>query len=370
MLIYIFIFLILIFFMLVNELAIENNTSIELFTFKLSYLILTFFMACRSYMIGMDTKEYFAAFNQIKGIPIQYLNNTPIFGFNGNYILRLEIGYKYLNKLIGCVSTNSQTIIIFTSIIITLLTFYLIKKYSPNILLSVWLYFTFGIYQTQMNISRNSLAILISYCAIGKIKEKKFVQYCMIIFFGSLFHSSVLVLIPLYFVCNRLEFSTSNFKFTLTITILLGVVLAFSNSIISHFLPDKYNYLAENGSERIQGMFVGIIYLIIFFLIWFYIRKYSNTDFIINNSFGNWMFLISILCYVSSFGLTFTTRLAVIFATYMIVYFPRLINNSGLSKNRKKILSALVVILCGLIYLARIGVNNIGGTSPYIFFWN
>lgn len=47
----------------------------------------------------------------------------------------------------------------------------------PNAMLSIWLYLTLGVYQTEMNVARNAIAILLGYTAFHWIKERKFAPY-------------------------------------------------------------------------------------------------------------------------------------------------------------------------------------------------
>lgn len=369
MLIYCFIIISLLILMIVCQYAYEEGTDITSASFYVGVLELCFFMGCRSYLVGADTKEYYAGFQQITLTKFNNLNDAVLYGFNGDYVLNLEYGYKLLNKFVSFISHNSQTIILFIGVLSVVLAALLIKKYSPNPLLSLWLYVTLGLFQTQMNISRNLLAILISYFGIEYIHRKQFIKYLIIILLGAAIHSSVLLMLPVYFFVNYVKIDGKKMNLYFIMSLVLGLIIGVGKNIVLHFIPSKYAYLANNTDVKLDGLLVGIMYVILFTLI--YLTTYSARNKLLkDNQFGTWMFLLTVLFYVSGIGLSFATRVAIIFGTFMMIYFPRLIYTKSISLNRRRILVTTIVIICGIEYILRLSFNNIGGTIPYTFFWN
>ena len=124
-------------------------------------LILWFFMAFRGLRVGVDTKHYAYVFSQFDDIPfsrvftaVTYANESESWAFD------FEPGYRLANKLLSLFFTSPQAITVFNSTVIMVLWYFLIKRESPCFLLSVWLFVTLGIYQTEMNVTRNAIAIL------------------------------------------------------------------------------------------------------------------------------------------------------------------------------------------------------------------
>ena len=61
-------------------------------------------------------------------------------------------------------------------------------------------------------------------------------------------------------------------------------------------------------------------------------------------------------------------RVAALFGTYMIIFIPDLLDKIK-NEDRRIWISFLVAAGCGLQYILRLMINNIGGTLPYSFFW-
>lgn len=367
MFIYLFIVILLLAFMIVNEYLYEEGKNILSLSYGVCIITLCFFLSFRSYLVGADTKEYYVGFQQISNLKLGDVLNSPIYGYGGNYTLDFEYGYKILNKIISYFNKSPQLIIIFTGFLTILLLSILIKKYSPNPLLSLWLYVTLGIYQTQMNISRNSIAILISYFGIKYIYNKKLLKYLLVILIASMFHLSVLMLIPIYFFVNYFKLDFKNLKVYIILSIILGIFFGLGKEIVMKFVPTKYSYLTTGADIKLDGLLIGVVYIIIFLFI--YLIGNNKQKMVSENKYGTWMFLFSILIYISGIGLSFAPRIAMLFGSYMIIYFPRLIY-SEMDLNRRKLLVIFIVILCGAQYLLRIGINDIGQTLNYTFFWD
>lgn len=369
MFVYYVIIISLLILMFASQYAYEKGKNIVSISFYLGVIELGFLMACRSYLVGVDTKEYYAGFQQISLTRFSDLNNTALYGFGGNYVLNFEYGYKLLNKIISYISTNSQAIIIFSSLLIVILFAVLIKKYSPNPLLSLWLYVTLGLFQTQMNISRNSLAILIVYFGIKYIHNKNFLKYLIIVLLGATIHSSVLLMLPVYFLTNYVPIDRKRLKLYFIASLILGLLIGIGKSVVIHLVPSKYAYLSSGTDVKIEGLLVGVMYILLFGLIYLS-NNSAKKEMIKENQFGTWMFLITVLFYMSGIGLSFATRIAILFGTFMVIYFPSLIYVKSINPNRRKFLIIIIIILCGIQFILRINLNNIGGTIPYTFFWN
>lgn len=369
MLAYFFIIATLLILMMTGQYFYEEGKDVTSAVFYVGVIELCFFMAFRSYLVGADTKEYYVGFQQLADSSLRNLQSTVLYGFGGNYTLNFEYGYRLFNKLISYISHNPQTIIICTGLMTVGLFAILIKRYSPNPLLSLWLYVTLGLFQTQMNISRNSLAIIITYFGIKYIHNNKFFSFLFFVLIGSLIHSSVLLMIPIYFLVNYSHLNRKKVNVYFVFSLIIGLILGVGRNIVVHFIPSKYAYLSHTANVKLEGLLVGVMYILFFSLIYLTNLKVSN-EMIKENQVGTWMFLIAILFYVSGIGLSFATRVAIIFGTFMVIYFPRLAYTHGIDPNKRKILIAIIVLLSGIQYILRLNLNNIGGTIPYTFFWS
>lgn len=146
------------------------------------------------------------------------------------------------------------SVFIMISSIVTLLplmwTFY---KFSANYTLSVFLFFTMGIYASTMNGIRQYIAvgiIIIGSKYIFSPQKSDFWKLLPLIILASLFHSSAVILIPIYFLSRRRAWSAPTF-----ISVFVGVVgLIF----ISMFLPSFLSILKDTSySNYADGWFTS-----------------------------------------------------------------------------------------------------------------
>lgn len=136
--------------------------------------ILWFFMAFRAISVGVDTKYYGYVFYQFADIPFLRIFDAKLYAQPGaEWTFDFEHGYRLYNKILSYLSDSEQLITICNSSVIIFLLYRWIKKESPNTILTIWLYITLGVYQTQMNVARNAIAIFIIYNSLHYIKERQ-----------------------------------------------------------------------------------------------------------------------------------------------------------------------------------------------------
>lgn len=112
-----------------------------------------------------------------------------------------EIGYIFLNKIVGFFSAWPGTIMVVTSVISMAGPAYLIARYSKDPFLSVFLYVNFYLFYLDMNFIRQAIAMSILCFAYGFLRDKKFWRFLLLVIIASSFHFTALYMIPVYFVC-------------------------------------------------------------------------------------------------------------------------------------------------------------------------
>lgn len=131
---------------------------------------------------------------------------------SGGDELNFEYGYRLYNKLVSLISEKPQTITIANSLLIMALLGKLLKGHSPYVFLSDWLYITLGIYQTQINMARNAIAILICYLGCKYIAEHNVIKFLICVTIATLFHSSSVLFIPLYWLVTKTKLTGKRVK--------------------------------------------------------------------------------------------------------------------------------------------------------------
>lgn len=94
--------------------------------------------------------------------------------------------------------------------------FYSIHKYSISPIFSIALFVFLGMYFDLMNGVRQYLAISIAVFSWQFLFNRQVVRYVITIMFAYCFHSSALVMLPVYFICN--------FKYNKQILVALAVI--------------------------------------------------------------------------------------------------------------------------------------------------
>lgn len=366
---YVMILLLLLYPAAITIMGEKQRINYDSITIFISSCIIVFFMAFRAVSIGADTKQYCYGFNQIKQLSFMELFITPIYGLGGNYELNFEYGYRAWNWLTSFFSQNQQIITIANSILIVVLLAKLIKKQSPYPFLSMWLYITLGIFQTQMNMARNAIAILICYHALQYIKEQKLTKYVMFVFFATMFHESSILFFAVYFLVNYVPIRRHRIMKLLIGAVIIGFIFSEVRLYVYDIMPNRYAGYITGNTTKFESLIVGVFYSGLMGVILFGMNSGSRLTVVENESVGMWMFIINIMFFCIGYDMSAATRIAALFGPYMIISIPRLINQ-GYSQGDKQRVLFLIFFLCGIQYLLRLRINNIGGTMPYEFIWN
>lgn len=158
-----------------------------------AYVLLLFFSGLRGF-VYTDFANYYPFFEMIgdlKDLPYVFL----VKGWEPGFIF-----YTYLCKLL--IPNYFAWNFISTAIDLTLLYIFL-KRYSPNHLLSLLIFFVMGFTALEFNVLRNAKAIFIFLISIRYIEERNLTKYSSLIALAFMFHTSAVFYWPLYFVIHR-----------------------------------------------------------------------------------------------------------------------------------------------------------------------
>ena len=365
---YVFISILMLYPFLLVYVGKKRGVQTEILALQISCAVLFFFMAVRSEEIGVDTKYYCYVFEQLREVSWLEVPDAVTYGIRGSdWALDLELGYRMINKLIGCFVSSTHGFLIVDSCIIMFLLYNLIRKQSKDCFLSIWLYLTLGIFQTEMNVSRNAVAILICYHALKYVKQKKFLKYVLFICLAALIHKSSILFIPLYFILKRPFCSIKNMCRMMLISVAAGIGFMLIGSYIQRVIPWSIGQYLMASNEKTESLLVGGLYLAIVAFIWFMAKKNERQYLFAGCPVGAWMFTFNICCYGLNIGFKMAARLAALFGTYMIIFVPDLIDKIS-GKKRKNRIVLILVFGCLIQYFLRMMINNIGGTMPYSFY--
>lgn len=268
-----------------------------------------------------------------------------------SYELRIEIGFCVLSKLIFTINQNT----IFFMLVIALLSlcplFFVIYRYSRMPFVSVFLFYLIGFYFHAFNTIRSCMVAGIASLLVPLLIKNNLKNYFISTIVLLLFHSVVIVFIPLCFVVK-----VNLLKGWKIIGSILGLFILIykGNSII--FFVNKYlydsRYRLEDNAIFQPGPFGAVVPSIAIFCLLLACRKLinveNNYELVIQNGTFMW-FVVEIFTLV----INIVTRYVDMLCIFPILYLPMMITtvtNQKFKAGRNK------VLLCFVVQIACVSV--------------
>ena len=240
---------------------------------KISLVILGFLATIRSLEIGNDTKNYYELFKNIC-IMHDYHNMT----------WRFEIGYLWLNKVISYLTNDFTLFLGIINVFIYVVYYIFIKRYSKNYMMSVFLFFTLGMWGNTLSIIRLELAItvaLLGFMIIDNNKLNSFWGISVSLIPVTLQRISIIYVLGLL-VPKRINKKFLRYSLTIALiaVLVLPTIINYVGSLVPYF---SEFYLQRGGMYSVDGIklasVMNMIMALLVFLFGFIIyTKYNKTD--------------------------------------------------------------------------------------------
>lgn len=217
--------------------------------FLISTIYILVIGSLRSSHVGTDVHLY--------GTNFYYTNFNPK---SWNMGTDFEIGFNYL--IAAFKSAISDDYMFFVSVLFIYtfgITVWFVKKYSPNISISLLLIVLFGTMFVEFSAMRQFFALATALPFLDKyFKDKKTYFYAIaIILIGILFHHSIIILVFIPFVIDKSYINKKIMLVSLAGSYVLAFVfqnvLANSLSAFSFLLDERYNTYATELAEAKEG---------------------------------------------------------------------------------------------------------------------
>ena len=214
-------------------------------------LYITFFR----YGLGNDYYSYIYIMRQVDSA-----------SFLEIFSLGYETGFIILTKLITIFTTNTDILFMIYGLVILLPTAYAIFRYSENLWMSTMLFISLTFFYCSLNFIRQSIAFAIILLAYRHFKEGNHFRVMLFIFLASLFHSTVIVLIPIYLLSVAIRVT----KLSVAIYgLFFAIIYFFSWQILDIaivILPQYKNYInlnfIQNGFNPVYIILPTIVMLL------------------------------------------------------------------------------------------------------------
>lgn len=281
--------------------------------------------------------------------------------WNFNEILnyeRYELGFKVLTKVFSLIINNTQIYVLMIAIISIVPIAYIIYKYSKSPFLSLIIYVALDFYAFIFAGLRQGIAIAIIFYSYKYIIENKTFKYLICIILATLFHSSAIVFLPVYFI-RKIKINKAKIVSFVVLAVIIYVLRNQIFALINTFFYDNYSSTLTDSKN---WMMLCIFILMLCYI--FYkplIKNNSNTQklYIITT--------IGCMCMLFSSIASDTLRIANYFYIFIILLVPEVL---FCLKDRftKNILTITSTIVLGAIFVYLLNIDSYNIVPYRLFF--
>lgn len=275
----------------------------------------------------------------------------------------IEIGFIWLCRL--CYRFTASPFLMFFAVAaaIGILTILALRDHSRCFWLSCFLYITTGAYTGTFNVIRQSLATAIVFYATRYLVRREMWKYFLFVGIAALFHSSALIMIPVYFIVNIRAWSPAMW---LVAACAIVVLLAYNTVMpffLSIFSQTRFGtYSAQQTGVNGLRILVAFAPVVLAFLLQKQLRSAGKEmDIFVNLCFLNLLVMI-----LASKQL-YIARLSSYFEIYELLLLPAIFQ---VTKSKHfRVLGTAVVMAC---FLANwiVLVPRDSGVLPYRTIWS
>lgn len=331
----------------IDNVALSNRKIVD----RLSLVTLAFFWfltAFRSSSIGNDTRIYLYYFDiYSKGLD---LSRT------------FEVGYQYLNYLIGKVTIDHHYFIVIIATILYVGVGWHIKKYSRNIALSVCLFYCmfFSVFTSMF---RQGIAMVLVLFGYKLLKTEKKIPAILLFLLATTFHTTAIVSFLLLF--NAEVLKKKWFVFGLTAICGLVSIIGLFDKIVIAILP-RYAHYFE--SRYASSGWLAVTYTLVFNAIWYVLISKSITANDNQDRYVATNFTLLLIFSAFGYSVNLFTRAGEYFSLISIIEIPNILYRGKVKHYRLWlfILCSFLLIMFILTLIFRPGWNHL---YPYEF-WN
>lgn len=322
--------------------AIEEK-AIHRKSFWVPLFSLSIFASIRNYTVGTDTINYVDRF--------RYNLTTYNFSFNEN----VEYGYQLLTYGLLSITHNYFWLFFISSLIVVGSYLIVIRKLSANYTLSVFIFITLGTYTFYFNGLRQGIAMALAALATPALINKQLIPFLLIIILASSFHTSALVLLPVYFLLHI------NIRDSYKLLISFLASTLGSQVIIEYLAEDNIRYQAyTQESEKSGGLLTLGVYSMIMISLHIikYLYKIKSRDFeVLLTYYSIGIFLLVPVALIGTHP-SGPQRVLFYFTWSLTLLIPFV-----LQKINSSIIYITTIIICVIFFILTI--TRFGGLVPY-----
>lgn len=259
-------------------------------------------------------------------------------------VAKIEIGFNIWMILCNIVSNSNEQFFVFVTTAVTLaLVFTYLYRESTDGGFSILLFITLYSF-TFMNGIRQALAASFFALAYQKYKDRPVIMVFVCVLL-SVFHNSMLLLIPLY-LCSRGGFFNWKIKVLYCFAVVVVVAPGSIDWILNSVLSDRYIEslsIANYGVGRMR-ILINSLPVVLMLLA----RRITKGQSIQSDDMDN-LLLIDFVVNLCSIRSTYFARMSIYFGLFLCAYYPAILKKV-FSKNSQGLAVALFTIFYTIFY--------------------
>lgn len=364
-------------YLVIWEYRKKENQQIKKRIRYICLLVFLVFFGLRGF-VGYDWSVYFPMYESIK----------PLFSSDFSFIYLavdtrqssidyIEPGYLIYISLLKFIYNDWHFFIFISTLIDLLILDFMFRKYSSNYAFSMLIFFALSI-SLEYDLLRNIKALMIFILSIQYIHERKLYKFLLLNLLAVTFHSSAILLIPMYWIGNH-RFSKKTLLF---LFVILNIIYLFQIPLakiiimpIAEMLGGVYLYKASIYFESdiysiARGFSIGYIQRFLTCILIFLFYNNSIISDKKNRVFINMYIVYIIISLGFSDFSVFTDRAGSLFALSYWIVWPLLAVSFLYERNKKYFVYAIMFfcLLKTLDYSSNIMYkyeNLLMGVSSY-----
>ena len=320
---------------------------------KFFFVLLTLLIALRHESVGTDTENY-----------IRFFNAFGRMGWSDIGRAELELGFRYLNKLISVFSKDPQFYLTVAAIAVSAMIYPAYKRLCVDSALTIVLYCTMSTFVMMFSGIRQMIAISIGFVAYHFTRQKRLILFILSVLLAMSFHTSAFMLAFMYLLYH----ARITKKWLYAVVPILALCFVFNRQIfgtLSLILEQYTEYDAEITST---GAYTMLILFGVFAAFSFLIPDERKLD---EEMIGLRNFLLltfSLQMFAPLHSLAM--RMGYYYMIFVPLLLPKIVECRSKRWNQVAILGRHVMVVFFLLYFF---VRASGGGSldvfPYHFFW-
>ncbi len=343
---------------IISYYAYRNKSSYSVLWIPI--IIYSLVLGCR-YGVGTDWYNY-------KDYYIESLRGND---------LNLEYLFATLNKVVAYLGFDYPFFFFIVSFIHIKCLYTFLLEHRKILFFGILLFFLGGPFITSLNIIRQVTSFFIFLLSIKYIIRHDWKRYLLLTLIAYGFHSSSIILLPLYFV-NRININLINRSFILSSLFLMSLLIGkylltsfvdifFANITSMQYMRYESSFLENNLTYGFGFLSIKVIDFLLIFLAPQLLKNNSKEGF---HEIW-WIYYIGVLIFNIGMSNELIIRLSFCLVSLRFIVLAFLFDYSFSNVKKHKVVTvfAIVVLLLNIIAFYSSVANSYSGCSPFQFFF-